>query len=75
MSVRRIAFRPVAPNEDSFQSFVPTGNCQASASDASMVAPGGSRIHRRFVAPSVQSGYCGLNGRLSAAIVFASKSA
>ena len=32
-----------------------------------MVVPRGSHTHRCFVAPSVQSGYCGENGRTPAA--------
>ena len=41
------------PTENSFQSSVPTGNRHASTSDVSIVAPAGSRIHLRFVAPSL----------------------
>src|SRR5262245_46097016 len=34
-----------------------------------MVAPAGSRTQRRFAAPSLHNGYCGLNGRFLASIV------
>ena len=45
------------PNENSFQSFVPTGNRHASGTDPSIDDPLGIWIQRRFVAPSDQSGY------------------
>lgn len=53
--VRVSTFFPA--NEKSFVSFVPTGNCHAFGSDASMLVPGGSEMVRCFSAPSVQSGY------------------
>src|SRR5262249_55063723 len=43
------------------------GKRQASASLASIVLPLGSHTHRCLVAPSLQSGYCGENGRTPAA--------
>ncbi len=63
------------PNENSFHSRVPTGNCQASAAEASIAVPAGRRIQRRLAAPSVHSGYCGLYGRLPLATVLLSQSA
>ena len=62
---RRVStLRP--PKANSFQNRVPTGNSQAWVERASIVAPGGRYTQRRLVAPSVQSGYCGANGRLRA---------
>ena len=54
--------------ENSFQSRVPAGKTHASGSEASIALPGGNEIQRRFVAPSVQSGYCGANARCRASI-------
>ena len=48
----------------SFQNRVPTGKSQRSTLVVSIVAPSGSGTQRRLLAPSLQSGYCGENGRL-----------
>ena len=60
------------PNANSFQNRVPTGKSHRSTSRASIVAPSGSRTQRDFAAPSLQSGYCGENGRLRGSIASAS---
>src|SRR5262245_33231695 len=52
------------PIENSFQNRIPAGNVQAAARDASITPPGGIDTQRRLVAPSDQSGYCGLNERM-----------
>jgi hypothetical protein len=64
--------RPSKAN--SFQNRVPTGNSQASGSEASMTPPSGRDIHRRFVAPSVQSGYWGAKKRWAGSASRAAKS-
>ena len=60
-SIRVSTLRPSKAN--SFQKRVPIGNSHWSTFRASIVAPGGSRIHRAFRAPSVHSGYCGAKAR------------
>jgi hypothetical protein len=58
-SMKRVSTgRPAC--ENCFHSFVPRGNTQASAFDASMKRPGGSDSQRCFSAPSDHSGYCGV---------------
>jgi hypothetical protein len=52
----------VVPLVNSFQTFVPTGNSQKSMSVVSIFVPGGSWIHRFFVAPSDHSSNCGRYG-------------
>src|SRR6478735_9065079 len=54
--------------ENSFQNFVPTGNSHLPSSATLICEPSGSRTHRRFVAPSLHSGYCGENRRLRESI-------
>jgi hypothetical protein len=46
-----------------------------SGSEPSIAAPDGSRIQRRFAAPSVQSGYCGENEKFAGSTRSVSKSA
>jgi hypothetical protein len=60
--------------ENSFHRRVPTGTVQVSGSEASIVLPAGNEIQRRFVAPSVQSGYCGENARCLSSTCSAAKS-
>ncbi len=55
-------------NENSFQNFVPTGSSHFARSATLICDPTGNRTQRRFVAPSLHSGYCGENGRLRASI-------
>ncbi len=59
---------------NSFQKRVPTGKSQRSTSRASIVAPAGSLTQRDLRAPSLQSGYCGENGRFSGSIASRSPS-
>src|SRR5829696_4317235 len=62
-------------NVNSFQSFVPNGNFHTSGSDPSMNRPFGRRSHRDLAAPSDQSAYWGLKGRLPGGTVFVAQSA
>jgi hypothetical protein len=69
-SIRRVStLRPW--KENSFHTFVPTGNVQTSGSEASMDVSGGRKIQRRFEAPSDQSGYWGAYCMFRESIVFA----
>ena len=61
-------------SENSFQSFVPTGNTQWSMSEVSICVPGGRRTQRRFVAPSAHRMFVGSKATASGVMLLAARS-